>query len=46
MLRLLGADPLLWERSNPYFASGDDASRWARWVVEDRAALAPSPLNH
>ena len=39
MLRLLGADPLLWERSNPYFDTEGDATRWAQWVAEDKAAL-------
>ena len=39
MLRLLGVDELLWERSNPYFLSGDDEARWAEWIEEDRAAL-------
>ena len=48
LMRLLGHDDLLWERSNPYFMSGDDEARWAAWIEEDRAALrgstaAPAP---
>ena len=41
-MRLLGHDDLLWERSNPYFMSGDDEARWAAWIEEDRAALRVS----
>ena len=43
LMRLLGDDPLLWERSNPYFMSGSDEARWAAWTEEDRAALRPEP---
>lgn len=39
MLRLLGQDELLWERSNPYFETDDDTTRWQRWQAEDRALL-------
>ena len=39
MLRLLGHDELLWERSNPYFETGDDRTRWQRWAAEDTALL-------
>ncbi len=46
LLRLLGRDPLLWERSNPYFMTDSDEARWAAWAEEDRAALLrPLPLH-
>ena len=44
LLRLLGQDGQRWERSNPYFHTDDDATRWQRWNDEDRAALI-TPLN-
>jgi Phytanoyl-CoA dioxygenase (PhyH) len=43
MLRLLGQDELLWERSNPYFETDDDTTRWQRWQAEDRALLLKPP---
>lgn len=39
LLRLLGHDETLWERSNPYFMTDDDETRWAAWIEEDRALL-------
>ncbi len=39
LLRLLGQDGQLWERSNPYFMTDDDTTRWRAWAEEDRAAL-------
>ena len=36
---LLGQDDLRWQRSNPYFMTGDDETRWKAWIAEDRAAL-------
>jgi hypothetical protein len=36
-LRLLGEDPLMWERVNPYWFTGTEQQRWERWMAEDRA---------
>jgi hypothetical protein len=48
-LRLVGEDPLMWDRVNPYWFTGTDVDRWERWIEEDRAfaegrELAPSDL--
>ena len=48
LLRLLGQDELLWERSNPYFETDDDPTRWRRWAAEDQTLLLralPLELN-
>jgi hypothetical protein len=39
-LRLLGEDPLVWDRVNPYWFTGTEEERWAAWIAEDRAAEA------
>ena len=39
LLRLLGQDGQLWERSNPYFMADSDEARWAEWTAEDDSQL-------
>jgi hypothetical protein len=36
LMRLLGQDPTLWERVNPYWFTGADEDRWQAWIAEDR----------
>jgi hypothetical protein len=39
LMRLLGCDELVWERTNPYWFIGSDEERWEAWAAEDRAFM-------
>jgi hypothetical protein len=39
LMRLLGCDDLIWERTNPYWFVGSEEERWKAWAEEDRAFM-------
>jgi ectoine hydroxylase-related dioxygenase (phytanoyl-CoA dioxygenase family) len=39
LMRLLGCDDLLWDRTNAYWFIGSEEERWAAWAAEDRAFM-------
>jgi hypothetical protein len=43
LMRLLGCDEQLWDRTNPYWFVGSDEERWRAWIAQDRAAMSGHP---